>query len=181
MPSRASLKRRCNKERAACRAAGSPVENQVSVVEALLAATIPRETLRTAFFLPRLIKSQSSRSKTDGQKRRMLNLERACKTQAFKTWCAKHEEAHPEYKSEIMTCVICLEQIEDKEKVRALDCNHVFHQGCLDDWFCRWNEYCPLCHRPILPDAVSAKKTPKSLISDRSSVDAEHDGLAVMV
>ncbi|KAK8229333.1 hypothetical protein HDK90DRAFT_354220 [Phyllosticta capitalensis] len=46
MPSRASLKRRCNKERAACRAAGSPVENQVSVVEALLAATIPRETLR---------------------------------------------------------------------------------------------------------------------------------------
>ncbi|KAK8229332.1 hypothetical protein HDK90DRAFT_513545 [Phyllosticta capitalensis] len=137
--------------------------------------------ITTAFFLPRLIKSQSSRSKTDGQKRRMLNLERACKTQAFKTWCAKHEEAHPEYKSEIMTCVICLEQIEDKEKVRALDCNHVFHQGCLDDWFCRWNEYCPLCHRPILPNAVSVKKTPKSLISDRSSVDAEHDGLAVMV
>ncbi|KAK8181333.1 hypothetical protein BC567DRAFT_73480 [Phyllosticta citribraziliensis] len=150
------------------------------LLPALFAVILLVLVITTAFFLPRLIKKNNAYQRSDGQKRRMLNLERACKTQAFKAWCAKHEEAHPEYKSEIMTCVICLEQIEDKEKVRALDCNHVFHQHCLDDWYCRWNEFCPLCHRPILPHYVSTKKTPKSFIS-RSSVDAEHDGLAVMV
>ncbi|KAK7520421.1 hypothetical protein IWZ03DRAFT_358492 [Phyllosticta citriasiana] len=151
------------------------------LLPALFAVILLVLIITTAFFLPRLIKRNGACQRSDGQKRRMMNLERACKTQAFKAWCAKHEEAHPEYKSEIiMTCVICLEQIEDKEKVRALDCNHVFHQNCLDDWYCRWNEFCPLCHRPILPHHVSSKKSAKSFIS-RSSVDAEHDGLAVMV
>ncbi|KAK8164044.1 hypothetical protein IWX90DRAFT_247688 [Phyllosticta citrichinensis] len=150
------------------------------LLPALFAVILLVLVITTAFFLPRLIKKNNACRRSDDQKRRMMNLERACKTQAFNAWCAKHEEAHPEYKSEIMTCVICLEQIEDKEKVRALDCNHVFHQHCLDDWYCRWNEFCPLCHRSILPHYVSIKKSPKSFVS-RSSVDAEHDGLAVMV
>ncbi|KAF2713550.1 hypothetical protein K504DRAFT_498357 [Pleomassaria siparia CBS 279.74] len=46
--------------------------------------------------------------------------------------------------------VICLDEFEDAAQIRGLGCLHVFHQECLDDWFGRWNEYCPLCHRPII-------------------------------
>jgi len=46
--------------------------------------------------------------------------------------------------------VICLEVIEGKALVRALRCHHVFHQECLDGWFGRLHDYCPLCHRLIV-------------------------------
>ncbi|KAK0653916.1 E3 ubiquitin-protein ligase RHA2A [Lasiodiplodia hormozganensis] len=129
----------------------------------------------TAIILPRLPKN-SDIEKAECRKKRMLNLERACKSQIFKDWCSKHETEHPEYKSEHPVCVICLEEIEDKAHVRGLGCHHVFHQGCLDDWFDRFNEFCPLCHRPILPSVCS-----KSKKSTRSSMDTAHDAAAMMV
>ncbi|EOD52118.1 putative ring finger domain protein [Neofusicoccum parvum UCRNP2] len=106
----------------------------------------------TAILLPRFAKANAS-AKDEIRKKRMLNLEKACKSQIFKEWCTKHETDHPEYKSEHPVCVICLDEIEDKAHIRGLGCLHVFHQSCLDDWFDRFNEYCPLCHRPILPSA----------------------------
>lgn len=54
--------------------------------------------------------------------------------------------------------VICLEEFDDAAQIRGLGCHHVFHQECLDDWFGRWNEYCPLCHRPIIPGTRPSKK-----------------------
>jgi hypothetical protein len=54
-----------------------------------------------------------------------------------------------------------LDEVEDASKIRGLNCLHVFHQQCLDDWFSRWNEYCPLCHRPIIASA-KAKTQPDS-------------------
>ncbi|KKY24745.1 putative ring finger domain [Diplodia seriata] len=129
----------------------------------------------TAILLPRLPKN-SDNEKSECRKKRMLNLEHACKSQIFKDWCSKHESEHPEYKSEHPVCVICLEEIEDKAHIRGLGCLHVFHQGCLDDWFDRFNEYCPLCHRPILPSVCSNSKK-----STRSSVDTANDAAAMMV
>lgn len=54
--------------------------------------------------------------------------------------------------------VICLDEVEDTAQIRPLGCRHVFHQACLDDWFARWNEYCPLCHRPIVPGSRELRK-----------------------
>lgn len=54
--------------------------------------------------------------------------------------------------------VICLDEIADSAQVRPLNCRHIFHQECLDDWFARWNEYCPLCHRPIIPGTKEVAK-----------------------
>ncbi|EKG18377.1 Zinc finger RING-type protein [Macrophomina phaseolina MS6] len=129
----------------------------------------------TAILLPRFAKSAGS-EKDGVRKKRMLNLEKACKSQIFKDWCSQHESAHPEYKSEHPVCVICLDEIEDKAHIRGLGCLHVFHQACLDDWFDRFNEYCPLCHRPILPSVCSGSKK-----STRSSVETAHDAAAMMV
>lgn len=46
--------------------------------------------------------------------------------------------------------MICLETINQKAVVRGLQCHHVFHQSCLDEWFGRLHDYCPLCHRLIV-------------------------------
>lgn len=46
--------------------------------------------------------------------------------------------------------VICLEVIDKNALVRGLQCHHVFHQSCLDGWFGRLHDYCPLCHRLIV-------------------------------
>jgi hypothetical protein len=50
----------------------------------------------------------------------------------------------------IFSSVICLEVIDKKALVRGLQCYHVFHQSCLDGWFGRLHDYCPLCHRLIV-------------------------------
>jgi hypothetical protein len=43
------------------------------------------------------------------------------------------------------TCAICLEAMEDEEKVRVLTCGHSFHADCLDPWLTTRRAYCPLC------------------------------------
>jgi len=66
--------------------------------------------------------------------------------------------------------VICLEEIEDAAQIRGLGCSHVFHQQCLDDWFSRWNEYCPLCHRPIIQSArgkTLVEASPREAVEER--------------
>ncbi|KAH9385596.1 uncharacterized protein NEMAJ01_0492 [Nematocida major] len=47
-------------------------------------------------------------------------------------------------------CTICLAPYEEKEKIRRLPCNHHFHMGCIDEWFCV-DDVCPLCKRPVNP------------------------------
>lgn len=58
--------------------------------------------------------------------------------------------------------VICLDEIEDAAQIRGLGCLHLFHQECLDDWFGRFNEYCPLCHRPIIQGTKGARTNGQS-------------------
>ncbi|KAF2139892.1 uncharacterized protein K452DRAFT_231304 [Aplosporella prunicola CBS 121167] len=120
----------------------------------------------TAIFLPRLLGKERS-DKEECQKKRMHNLEKACKSQIFEKWCSEHESQHPEYKSQHPICTICLETIEDMAHIRNLGCQHVFHQDCLDNWFSRFNEFCPLCHRPILPRLNSK--------DSKTSVETGHD------
>ena len=46
-----------------------------------------------------------------------------------------------------MTCVICLENIEDGP-VKRLECEHVYHAACIDRWFDMCHEMrCPTCQR----------------------------------
>ncbi|KAF2735772.1 hypothetical protein EJ04DRAFT_434454 [Polyplosphaeria fusca] len=84
------------------------------------------------------------------------------KAQQFVDWAKKQRLEHPgaPLPPELShpLCVICLEEIEDAAQIRGLGCFHVFHQECLDDWFSRWNEYCPLCHRPIVQNVKQIKK-----------------------
>ena len=43
-----------------------------------------------------------------------------------------------------MECSICFEDIKNEREV--LNCNHVFHEKCIEKWF-SINHHCPLCRR----------------------------------
>lgn len=46
-------------------------------------------------------------------------------------------------------CVVCLCTLRDGERVRKLDCCHVFHKDCFDGWLNHRNFNCPLCRSPL--------------------------------
>jgi hypothetical protein len=64
-----------------------------------------------------------------------------------------------------ITSVVCLDKIEPKDWIRGLGCGHVYHKDCLDGWWERLHDFCPLCHRPIAPY--------KSKVEERKLHDAE--------
>lgn len=53
------------------------------------------------------------------------------------------------------SCVVCLSDFVEKERLRRLPCGHLFHKCCIDQWL-RRNKKCPLCNGPI--DAVGLKQ-----------------------
>ncbi|KAG0535959.1 hypothetical protein BDA96_03G022700 [Sorghum bicolor] len=52
-------------------------------------------------------------------------------------------------------CAVCLSELADGEKVRALpDCGHVFHVDCVDAWL-RSRTTCPVCRAEVRPKATA--------------------------
>lgn len=54
---------------------------------------------------------------------------------------------------EEVDCAVCLYTMKDKEEIRVLKCEHVFHKDCLDTWFSfKYNNTtCPLCRVSVGP------------------------------
>ncbi|CAD6341414.1 unnamed protein product [Miscanthus lutarioriparius] len=52
-------------------------------------------------------------------------------------------------------CAVCLSELADGEKVRALPgCGHVFHVDCVDAWL-RSRNTCPVCRAEVRPKATA--------------------------
>jgi len=47
-------------------------------------------------------------------------------------------------------CAICLQPFDDNEMIMETDCNHIYHESCLDGWSLK-NETCPLCRQLLYP------------------------------
>lgn len=43
------------------------------------------------------------------------------------------------------TCAICLEDPQQGDTVRVLQCGHSFHRECIDRWLNKENKACPVC------------------------------------
>jgi hypothetical protein len=43
-------------------------------------------------------------------------------------------------------CIICLDNMKIGDKIKILDCGHIYHYNCINDWFKRKKE-CPLCYK----------------------------------
>ncbi|BEJ15250.1 hypothetical protein CspHIS471_0410170 [Cutaneotrichosporon sp. HIS471] len=48
-------------------------------------------------------------------------------------------------------CGVCLEGIDVGETVKALPCNHLFHEACLQPWFTNHHHNCPTCRLDLDP------------------------------
>ncbi len=47
------------------------------------------------------------------------------------------------------SCTICMKEELNNEDIYTTNCNHSFCKSCLDDWFKRGNQTCPLCRSEI--------------------------------
>ncbi len=43
-------------------------------------------------------------------------------------------------------CIICLEKMKMDDKIKILECGHIYHYECINDWFKRKKE-CPICYK----------------------------------
>lgn len=54
-------------------------------------------------------------------------------------------------KSKNEKCVFCQENFTDIDKCRKLNCEHVFHAGCIDEWLENQSYKCPCCRADVGP------------------------------
>ena len=45
-------------------------------------------------------------------------------------------------------CAVCLEEFKDTEKISKLDCDHSYHDDCIQEWFQK-DRSCPLCRYQV--------------------------------
>lgn len=50
-----------------------------------------------------------------------------------------------------MRCIFCQENFTDTDKCRKLNCDHVFHTSCIDEWLENQNYKCPCCRAEAGP------------------------------
>ncbi len=55
-------------------------------------------------------------------------------------------------------CCICTDEYESRQYVRKLQCGHIFHGRCVDQWF-RQSDHvnCPVCRRDFTSEAMTPK------------------------
>ena len=58
------------------------------------------------------------------------------------------KEKYSSKKFHYKECVICKEILKEKEKIRVLNCFHIFHINCIDKWF-KDNKTCPICKKEV--------------------------------
>jgi hypothetical protein len=59
----------------------------------------------------------------------------------------KYHKVKEENESE---CPICLESLNKGEYEKVLECKHAFHKKCIDRWFKKDNDFCPMCRLKII-------------------------------
>ncbi|MCO5587954.1 hypothetical protein L7F22_041907 [Adiantum nelumboides] len=91
-----------------------------------------------------------------------------------------HSEKHISPNSCELECGICLQFLEDTQRVRRLPaCAHTFHADCIDPWFARVCS-CPFCRTAVsipklahLQLAVAQELAPMSTPAAQGSISSE--------
>lgn len=46
-------------------------------------------------------------------------------------------------------CAVCQDTFEVNQCYRKLQCNHIFHKKCIDPWFNKHSQECPVCRKNV--------------------------------
>ena len=44
------------------------------------------------------------------------------------------------------TCIICLSEFKKGQSIQILECNHMYHDECIIEWYKR-KKVCPICDK----------------------------------
>jgi len=152
----------------------TPVNNDHITILAVLPVLLPIVAIVIVFILARVImrrlarKEAFERALLDPSKR-LENLEVLVGHEKFVNWRLRKrgEMKNPTTFPTEYICAICLAPMTDTDVIRGLPCDHCFHQDCLDDWFRRQHNTCPLCKRNFFTTVPG---------SQRSSFQRSRDG-----
>ncbi|KAH8661119.1 hypothetical protein BGZ61DRAFT_304678, partial [Ilyonectria robusta] len=72
------------------------------------------------------------------------NLDQAVPAQPYNKWKAETKDAGGSAEGSCI-CIICLETLQDRDIVRHLPCDHIFHSNCITKWFLKQHDTCPVC------------------------------------
>jgi hypothetical protein len=56
-------------------------------------------------------------------------------------------------------CLICLDEYNQQDSVRVLECKHAFHSGCVDRWLTEGRNSCPACRSKGVSDGEETPAT----------------------
>lgn len=62
--------------------------------------------------------------------------------------------------NENLECIICLDEITNKNECIQLECNHIFHKSCIEQWTQRQCN-CPICRKNIYVNYNAEKIEPQ--------------------
>jgi E3 ubiquitin-protein ligase RNF13 len=57
-----------------------------------------------------------------------------------------------------ISCPICLENFEERTKIKLLPCDHGFHKDCIEPWIAANNDSCPICRQTVLDKLEAVKR-----------------------
>ena len=63
----------------------------------------------------------------------------------------KYTEIKPEIKVKNERCIVCQEHFNDSDECRQLNCEHVYHLACIDEWLENHSYKCPCCRTDAGP------------------------------
>jgi uncharacterized Zn ribbon protein len=77
-----------------------------------------------------------------------------------------------ENKIENPNCLFCLKDIKLKEKIYFLNCGHIFHLNCFDNYLNEFNNFfCPFCKYNFIDDIIKEEENDDIIIKDISYKD----------
>lgn len=58
-----------------------------------------------------------------------------------------YKEIKTEIKEKNECCPVCRDNFDDNDNVRTLNCGHIFHTDCVDNWLTNHSHKCPCCRQ----------------------------------
>jgi len=83
------------------------------------------------------------------QDNQMENIKLTVKPEIIEGITMKKFKEYESNIKEINTkCTVCQACFEGEDDTRILNCNHVYHTDCIDNWLTNYNYLCPCCREP---------------------------------